>query len=48
MAFLLGKSVEGVRKRVFEEEVGECVMYWSGKWWQRRKELLYGEVIDGF
>ena len=26
------------------EAVGECVMYWIGKWWLRRKDL-YGELI---
>ena len=30
------------------EEVGECVKYWIGRWWQRRKDLLYGELMDGF
>ena len=23
-------------------------MYWIGKWWQRRKVLLYGDLMDGF
>ena len=27
--------------------VGEC-MYWIRKWWQRRKDLLYGEQMDQF
>ena len=31
MALLLGKGVEGVSDTVMEE-VGECVMYWVGKW----------------
>ena len=30
------------------EEVGECIMYWIGEWWQKRKDLLYAELIDGF
>ena len=30
------------------EEVGECLVYWIGKWWQRRKELLYGDLMDRF
>lgn len=42
--FAVGKSVEGVSKIVLEE-LGECVVYWLGVWWQRRKEL-YGEVVD--
>ena len=29
-------------------EMGECAMYWIGKWWQRRKDLLYGKLMDGF
>ena len=28
------------------EEVNEYIMYWKGKWWQRSKVLLYGELID--
>ena len=32
---------EGVRNRVMDV-VGECVVYWLGRWWQRRKQLLYG------
>ena len=23
-------------------------MCWIRKWWQRRKDLLYGELVDGF
>ena len=42
---LLGKGVKGVSDTVMEE-VGEYVMYWIGKWWQRRKDLLYGELMD--
>ena len=30
------------------EEVGECIMYWIGEWCQRRKDLLYEELVDGF
>ena len=30
------------------EEVDECVLYWIGNWWQRRKDLLYGELMAGF
>ena len=41
VVLLLGKGVEGVCNRVIEE-VGECVVYWLGWWWQRRKPLLYG------
>ena len=47
MALLLGKVVEGVSDTVEEEVVG-CIMYWIGKWWQRRKDLLYGELMDEF
>ena len=43
---LLGKGVEGVSDT--DEEVGECVTHWEGKWWQRRKNLLNGVLIDGF
>ena len=38
VALLLGKD-EGVSSAVMEE-VGECVMYCIGKWWQGRKNLL--------
>ena len=31
----LGKGVEKVSDTVVKE-VDECVMYWIGKWWQRR------------
>ncbi len=47
VALLLGKGVEGVSKRVLVE-VGQYVVYCLGKWWQRRKKLSYGEVINGF
>ena len=30
MTLLLGKGVEGVSDNVMK--VGECVMYWIGKW----------------
>ena len=30
---------EGICNRV--EDVGECVLYWLGRCWQRRKQLLY-------
>ena len=40
-ALLLGKEVEGICNRVMEE-VGGCILYWLGRWWQRRKQLLYG------
>ena len=36
MALLLGKGVEGICNREMED-VGECVLYWLGRWWQRRK-----------
>ena len=39
VALLLGKGVEGICNRVIED-VGECVLYWLGRWWQRRKQLL--------
>ena len=47
MALLLVKDVEGVSDTAMAE-VGECIMYRIGKWWQRRKNLLYGELMDGF
>ena len=34
VALLLGKSVERISDTVVEE-VGECIMYWTGKWWGR-------------
>ena len=37
----VGKGVEGICNRVMED-VGECVLYWLGRWWQRRQQLLYG------
>ena len=36
VALLLGKGVEDICNRMMEE-VGECVLYWLGRWWQRRK-----------
>ena len=47
LALLFGKGVERVSNIVMEE-AGECIMYWIGKWWQRRKDLLYGELMGGF
>ena len=32
-----GDGMEGV---TLMEEVGECVKYWMGKWWQRRKKIV--------
>ena len=32
---LLGEGVEGGSEAMMEE-VGKCVIYWIGKWWQRR------------
>ena len=40
MALLLGKGVGGICNRVMQD-VGECVLYWLGRWWQRGKKL-YG------
>ena len=40
VALLLGKGVTGICNRVVED-VGECVLYWLGRWWQRKKQLLY-------
>ena len=31
---LLGIGVEGICNRVMLE-VGECIVYWLGRWWQR-------------
>ena len=36
VTLLLEKWVEGICNRVMEE-VGECVLYCLGRWWQRRK-----------
>ena len=44
---LLEKVVERVSDIVVEE-VGDCVMYWVEKWWQRRKDLLYWKIMDRF
>ena len=41
VALLLGNGEEEVSDTVMEE-VGEYVMYWICKRWQRRKNLLYG------
>ena len=30
------------------EEVGEHFIYWIGKWWQRRKDLLYVGIMPDF
>ena len=46
VALLLGKGVEGISDTVVVE-VGDCIMHWMEKWWQRRKDLLYGELMDG-
>ena len=35
VALLLGKGVEGVCDIVMEE-MGVCIVYWIGKWWQRK------------
>ena len=40
-ALLLGKEVEDICNRVMED-VGECILCWFGRWWQGRKQLLYG------
>ena len=36
----LGKEVVGICNRVMVD-VGECLLYWLDRWWQRRKQLLY-------
>ena len=41
VVLLLEKWVESICNRVMEE-VGECIVYWLGRQWQRRKQLLYG------
>ena len=33
--------VQGICNRVMED-VGECILFWLGRWWRRRKQLLYG------
>ena len=27
-------------------EVGECVLYWLGRWWQRRKHGCMGRLLS--
>ena len=44
---LLGESVKEVSDPV-TDKVGEPITYRIGKWWKRRQDLLYGEVIEGF
>ena len=46
-AMLLGKGTEGICNRVMED-VGECKLYWLGRWWQKRKQLLYEWVVVGY
>ena len=41
VALLVGKGVEGVTNTLIEE-VGVCVMYWIGKLWKRRKDVVWG------
>ena len=38
------KGVQGWKGA--EDRVGGRMWYWIGKWWQRRKDLLYEELID--
>ena len=38
MALLLEKGVEGLCNRVME--VGVCVLYGLGRWWQSRKQNM--------
>ena len=47
MPLLLGNGVEGIGNRVIED-VGEYVLYWLGRWWQRRKQLFYGKFFVGY
>ena len=41
MALLLGKNVKSLEREV-GDRVDECVLEEVRKWWQRRKELVYG------
>ena len=41
VALLLGEGMEGIYNKVMVEVV-ECIVYLLGRWWQRRKQLLYG------
>ena len=41
VTLLLGRGVEGICNKVMAD-VEECVLYWLGRWWQRRKQLLHG------
>ena len=47
MSLLLGNGVEGIGNIVMED-VGEYVLYWLGRWWQRRKQLFYGKFVVGY
>ena len=38
VSLLLRKGVEGIYSRVMDD-VGEFVVYWLGRWWQRRRQL---------
>ena len=42
MALLLGRSVKSSEREV-GDRVDEHIMEEVRKWWQRRKELVYGE-----
>ena len=37
VALLLEKGMKGIVTP--KKEVGKCVTYWIGKWWQKRKKF---------
>lgn len=39
VALLLGKGVDEVSGRVLAE-VGPCILYWLGKWWQKEGVII--------
>ena len=47
MSLILGNGVEGIGNIVMED-VGEYILYWLGRWWQRRKQLFNVKFVVGY